>query len=911
MKRLLSLVCVLALILLMVPVAQRQVHAVEAGTITGHSVNGLTVSHGQLMQAWLDDEWSELDDYEAENPVAWNTGAGLNAVTIQFGGDDYGNGAAAAVGFELTFTNELDAEATLAFQYTIPDDCLILGATGGSFETTLGAGESVIFTVFSPEDTSVNELKITNITLVSAAAQDVTTTFQPAQNGSYTVNGNQLTSELVDTQPNGTTYQLVATPAEGYQFFGWNIGGNYAYESSYSYTATGNVTIYPVFVSMQTAIFGVDLLKFQSLTEADAYASSQGGKTIVLLNSGTITGSHTVSAGNTLLIPYDAANTVHTTAVSVDSFQKTNWTAPQAFRTLTMAADAKITVEGALNVGGMHSAGPWITAGTPTGDVGMIQMVAGSEIVVANGGALYCWGYIYGGGHVLAKYGAEVHENIQFADFRGGNATAGIAQTFLVFPMSQYYVQNIEVSATYEYGSVEHVWGSIYMSMNSQVYGTSVQFIGADPATAMFVPGVDGSVTKTYIPATDRLQIDVDGNGSINPMTLIMEGSPFDSDNPLNTATFVLPLTNNMTININSGVTTVNQSLALLPGVELNIAEGAVVSLATGEMLKNDAGDPVFYTGGYNLIVYDRDQWLKGFSQDMELMDTYYVYNGKRLQPVAFSVTGTYTRTEADLVDAVLNINGTLITDGFLYTTVNPDMSAEDFAVESGGAAIISTGSTGKIVMNNGCGQDMVTMLATQNGAEPVFTYLFMVSGRLLNGDGSYLDTLGAEAGATFIYCERCDAWHAEECTAPTAVEITWIVGNEVSTQEFDFGAKVVYGDGTAPTKASDGTFRYVFIGWSTDNDNTAEYTFDNLPAATEDAVYYACFAAYRIGDLDLDDDVDADDLTLLASHVAKIDSLTGEALLNADVDFDGDVDADDMTQHARYVAKIIADWNE
>jgi hypothetical protein len=64
------------------------------------------------------------------------------------------------------------------------------------------------------------------------------------------------------------------------------------------------------------------------------------------------------------------------------------------------------------------------------------------------------------------------------------------------------------------------------------------------------------------------------------------------------------------------------------------------------------------------------------------------------------------------------------------------------------------------------------------------------------------------------------------------------------------------------------------------------------------------------LGDLNLDGDVDAEDLTILARHVAGIEMLTDKtAMDNADVNGDGEIDAEDLTNHARYVAGIITEW--
>lgn len=60
-------------------------------------------------------------------------------------------------------------------------------------------------------------------------------------------------------------------------------------------------------------------------------------------------------------------------------------------------------------------------------------------------------------------------------------------------------------------------------------------------------------------------------------------------------------------------------------------------------------------------------------------------------------------------------------------------------------------------------------------------------------------------------------------------------------------------------------------------------------------------------GDIDLDGDVDMDDLTYFAEHIAKIITITdAQSLDNAEVTGDGEVTMDDLTKLAEYIAKII-----
>ena len=63
---------------------------------------------------------------------------------------------------------------------------------------------------------------------------------------------------------------------------------------------------------------------------------------------------------------------------------------------------------------------------------------------------------------------------------------------------------------------------------------------------------------------------------------------------------------------------------------------------------------------------------------------------------------------------------------------------------------------------------------------------------------------------------------------------------------------------------------------------------------------------AALLGDVNLDGEIDAKDLTLLARHVAKIEYITDpQALVNADINKDSGISSEDLTKLARHVAKI------
>jgi len=766
----------------------------------------------------------------------------------------------------LTLTNNLGSEAVLSFNYSLTTGgtsaatrAELTGAiavsnqasASGSFSATLADGESVVIDLRSPRNkTATATFTLSDIALISTTAEDPTLTFKPAtEGGNYTVDNVAITAETVMEVAINTALALHATAEDGYVFYGWYDELNDKYlsqDAAFNLAASADASIVPVFIPDSVALFGVGSAKYDDLSAAAAAAAvSSTHKTVVLLNDGTITGSHTIPAGVTLLIPYDDANTAHgANAVCTSSDNNSvAWVKPTAYRTLTMAADASITVNGALEVGGRHSsAGGAGSPSAPTGPLGFIYMTAGSHIQVNEGGNLYAWGYIYGDGTVNAKDGAGVYEIFQVMDFRGGNATLAMAADLLVFPMTQYYVQNIEVATTYEYGSTAFVTTSMFVSSQC-ITAPAIRFIGG--AGAMFQPGEGAYVVKKYNPAEDVLELEAYGDCSLSSMKVELAGNAVDTTN------FVLPITNNIHITIKSGTATMNQDIAMLPGSSLTVDEGAVL-----EIPYVDSSSTAVTAGGYVLQLYDSINWTTALDMNTyeQADDLNFVHGGKGFVPIRYSPSEYKIRTAADLVDAVLDINGTVVTDGFLYSTVLwADALGEDFTIVDGGANVISSKGTGKLAMNNGAGHDMLTYMydqakddafkkAPDYDPESGGTLYYMIplaSVQLQNGNGSLLDTTGAEPGTLYEYCQKHDHWYTGECTIPDAVEITWVVEGESIISEVDFGTVPVYPAGT-PAKNLDNNYHYVFAGWS----NSQSGAVIDLPVAEGAATYYAVFTA-------------------------------------------------------------------
>ncbi|MBQ3418274.1 MAG: InlB B-repeat-containing protein [Ruminococcus sp.] len=626
----------------------------------------------------------------------------------------------------LTLTNNFTTAATLSFSYspTVNGGSVTVDGSSktssGTFSKELAASGTVEVVITSATGAKTTSISLTNITLEQKIVT-ATTTFTPATNGSYTVDGTAVTSEISRTQASTQAYTLSATPATGYVFGGWKDVTNntiISADNPASICVDTDKTITAVFSPDDSAKFKVGSKTFNDLNAADAYASSQSDHKIILISNGKdrnalYEGNYQISSGNTLLIPFDSSNTMYTTSPSVTYGSHEN---PTAYRILSMENGANITVKsgGAISVSGKLCStgqlGGW--NGCPTGPGGRINMLTGSNITLESNGNLYCWGYIYGGGMVEAKSGATVYEAFQVKDWRGGSETRNCYG--YVFPFNQYYVQNIEVPLKIDSGAAEKLYGAVNAS--SSAYTLQADFIGSGNSSAMFRVS-SGYVIKDYLENTDQLSVQVHGNVTLS--TLTVSGLPLIGS--VDTSDYDLPITNNIKIDIQTDTVSTGQDVKFQPGSEVYIERGAKFQVSSGKKAK----------------VYDLADWDNFTGSAKMYAIGYSVANGT-----------TAVRSPANMSDVTIDVNGIMEVAGSLYT------SASGANITS---SLGSSGNNGKIVFTTAPTTSTVTVYEDANNSTK--TAVTFSAPQLHNGNDTYSQAAGTGT-STWYYDKDGEHWY-------------------------------------------------------------------------------------------------------------------------------------------------------
>ena len=487
---------------------------------------------------------------------------------------------------------------------------------------------------------------------------------------------------------------------------------------------------------------------YSTLEDALAYANNNVDEevVIVMLNDYVLPASYyTLPAKATLIVPM--SNTQETgfpiiNRVSNNSSHEEPYIQPYEFRRLTFADGVRMDVHGTIELAGTQRASDDAYASMPHGAYGRLVMEAGSRMVLQNNSELRAWGYITGKGETDARRGSIVREQFQMGDWKGGGMSFSmLSDSRHVFPITQYFIQNIESPVTYHPGAVLSTTTSVsavYGQIGITAMASDIRIIGVagrDEAMFLMDNNADADntwVRKWYDAEKDIQTYDVNSAAHIGSMVLDL-GKLGTTPLVMNSGAFVLPITNNMKIHLLSGYMDFTQSTALLAGAEVEVDKEARVSISVNNT-------PQVISG--SLFVYDGNEW-----------DTYACgkegngfENGKYVKVVKYSPSweGKPTvRNEWERPNsAAINVHGTFDTDaGYIYTT---NSGANIFSTNEDAGTFTFTASASSV-------SEVVYLVKEGN----TYKSENVVSALLKNGDGvepQYATTAGTEAGKSYCY---------------------------------------------------------------------------------------------------------------------------------------------------------------
>ena len=635
------------------------------------------------------------------------------------------------------------------------------------------------------------EIKSWNIVL-KAVAEGGTYTAQ------HTVNGVSETHSLTTTigdvteptmnKPEDIVYTLRATSATNYKFLRWKIeykDGSVVYNNQantqITFAQSGSLSC--EFISNQYAQFILLGQKNSYFKLSDAIAAavaSTTSKVVAVNESGKLyheiesttyydadANKYTIPAGITLLVP-NSTNSGEYVVHMGDLTEAQIGTGFSEKKKLTIGDGQDIDVYGDMCIYAKVAANSGAV-----GPYGRVHLEENSEITLKSGARLNALGYITGhkNSSVIAENGATVREVLQVSDWRGGTALSAMAKSaksHKVFPISQYYVQNIETNLVLQYGAIEYL--TAFMTISKFKIPASAIFISpqGNSYTGMFRTGIGSTITKYYDEATDRLKFDVTAEGESNVIFDQVSLDLANGDTGLKTALkvylgtttitsadYVLPINNNMDIHIMSGITVaIQEDIALLAGATLEVDKGAKIQT----------------TNGASIYVYDAEQHHVKFTEEDKnyssplYKDYYYNYFGSNhgaIKPISKRPGTLYSRTNNDLekwTNPEKAENTTSLQKNDATVILNGEFSGAIYTTE-GKASIISTerSANAKVTFTGLSAQTIKQCVQTTDGTDEKVHYPdvpCLPSAALKNADGTYSagQAASTENNKTYTY---------------------------------------------------------------------------------------------------------------------------------------------------------------
>jgi len=583
------------------------------------------------------------------------------------------------------------------------------------------------------------------------------------------------------------------------------VKGGKDYNDGYRYIAVADPATQADLIAAGVPAARIGTTGYTKLEDAIAYANNNPSEELVIFMQNNYTlpaGYYTLPAKATLVIPMsdDQAKEINDFPQRIvfnDLNRQGAYEQPTEFRRLTFAPGVNIDVFGAIEMTCTQLASNEAYTSQPTGPYGHLVMEEGSHMTLMANSELRAWGFMTGKGETDARRDARVREMFQMGDWKGAftsvKITGMIPDDFplqigddsdkKIFPVTQYFIQNIESPVKYHPGSVLstsaavsegiNMGGGISVSMMApdiKVVGLANRTSGVnDDAIFLLDNGADADntwVRKWYDSEHDIQVYDINSKASIGSMEIDLgDLSLMGYTIPvrLNSAHFDLPLTSNFKIHLLSGTMDFLQNTSLLPGAEVEVDKESTVTVAMDDDEKDEydawvdggkEGDaPVSYTGA--LYVYDADQWGKyAYCNvwDGEIMQNGTAYTKTVRYAPSWEGRGT-TPGKPDVrdeqtkpADAAINIHGTFATaTGFVYCS------------ESGAKIFSNNEDAGTFIFNESA-EDAGERTVYNVKGSSTYEDLTFYPAKLKNGAGAeqdFANTEDAEEGDAYCYTDN------------------------------------------------------------------------------------------------------------------------------------------------------------
>ena len=596
----------------------------------------------------------------------------------------------------------------------------------------------------------------------------------------YTVGANDQRALEIDITRESLAYielsldrKEVTVEGKKYVFFGWinENGDHISYSENFTGVFASEVTVKPDFIPAEWAHYVIKSdrnIVYYDLNKAIAKAEigTGEGKIVVVHKDGLLPkGNYTIPNGVTLLVPGDDGYTCKE-ELEVEDFKDENQPS-SPYRTWTIESGAHIDVAGKICIYSKLICYSGVVFGRPY-QYGHIVMQDDTRITLQNSSRLSAFGYVTGSlqSTIEAKSGAKIYECFQVRDWRGGSATAkmvldnystnnftmaglllalkgtlwdGTPSYEGVFPLSHYYVQNIETPLLLRNGASENVVTGV--DIGTGLNKVSITFVGSE---GLFVLGDGSSLIKYYDVSTDRMKYIVRGDtdaatakfGTITlPVTLTG-----DVTLDINSKDYTLPIAHNMDLRLENIDISIQDNFALLAGSTLLVDKSSKVTI-NGGGAKNKR-----WNGGLGFFTVKTDEYIKTssiFVYDKEWNNGYFGMSNASLLTVGERPGGLkYARTTVE--DAMVVVDGTIELSqyGWIYTTSG----------ENCGANITSNG--GGSIKYAALGTATKTLQASQSNTSITYVDIPVTNAVLRNADGTYQTPA---ANTTYYYCG--DAW--------------------------------------------------------------------------------------------------------------------------------------------------------